>query len=145
MPSQLSAATIRARIRALEAQADRLQRSANKGLRAAATLIAKHSLSLADLRQAFAMSKGRGRRSPLAGRPVPVKYRDSNGNTWSGRGRPPLWLVAAEKAGKKRDVFLIAVKKKPKAKRARPKSKKKLASKKLARTKTQADMPSAAA
>jgi DNA-binding protein H-NS len=114
MPRQLSAATIRARIRALEAQAQRLQRSANKGLRTAAALIAKHGLSLADLRQAFAMSKGRGRRrSALAGRPVPVKYRDSSGNTWSGRGRPPLWLVAAEKAGKKRVSFLIGAKRTP--------------------------------
>jgi DNA-binding protein H-NS len=38
---------------------------------------------------------------------VPVKYPDDKGNTGPGRGRPPLWLVAAEKAGKKRDSFLV--------------------------------------
>ena len=39
---------------------------------------------------------------------VPVKYRDSNGNTWTGRGRMPLWLVAATKGGKaKKEHFLI--------------------------------------
>jgi DNA-binding protein H-NS len=111
MPRQLSAATIRARIRALETQAQKLERGATKGLRATAALIGKYGLSLSDLRQAFAMSKGRGRRSSLAGRPVPAKYRDDKGNTWSGRGRPPLWLVAAEKAGKRRDSFLIGAKK----------------------------------
>jgi DNA-binding protein H-NS len=119
MPRQLSAATIRARIRTLEAQARKLERGATKGLRAAAALIARHGLSFSDLRQAFSMSKGRGRgkRGALAGRTVAVKYRDDNGNTWTGRGRPPLWLVAAEKGGKRRDLFLIGAKKsaKPKA------------------------------
>jgi DNA-binding protein H-NS len=38
---------------------------------------------------------------------VAVKYRDSAGNTWSGRGRTPTWLVAAEAAGKKRESFLL--------------------------------------
>lgn len=39
--------------------------------------------------------------------PVPIKYRDRNGNAWSGRGLTPRWLVAAEKAGKKRESFLV--------------------------------------
>jgi DNA-binding protein H-NS len=38
---------------------------------------------------------------------VAVKYRDKNGNTWTGRGRPARWLVEAEKAGKKRASFLV--------------------------------------
>jgi DNA-binding protein H-NS len=124
MPRQLSAATIRARIRALETQARKLERRATKGLRAAASIIAKHALSLSDLKQAFSMSKGKSarRRNALAGRPVPVKYRDDKGNKWSGRGRPPLWLVAAEKAGKRRESFLVGPKKvKPRS--AKPKSK----------------------
>jgi DNA-binding protein H-NS len=120
MARALTASTIRARIRALELQARRLERSATTRLRAAAAVIAKHGLSLADLRQAFSMSRGRGR-SALAGRSVPIKYRDGEGNSWTGRGRSPLWLVAAEKAGKKRESFLIGAKK-PKAKAARPKS-----------------------
>jgi DNA-binding protein H-NS len=145
MPRQLSATTIRARIRALESQARRLERNATKGLRATAALIVKHGLSLADLRQAFTLSKGKGRRgSALAGRPVPIKYRDGQGNTWTGRGRPPLWLVAAEKAGKKRDSFLIASeqpKPKSKAKAARPKAKK---PRKVAAKKVPASSPTAA-
>ena len=38
---------------------------------------------------------------------VAVKYRDKAGNTWTGRGRAPRWIVAAEKAGKKREQFLV--------------------------------------
>jgi len=107
MPRQLSADVIHSRILALEKQARTLERGETKGLRAAAKVIAKHGLSLADLKQAFAMGKGRGKRGPLAGQKVAPKYRDDEGNTWSGRGRPPLWLVAAEKAGKRRESFLV--------------------------------------
>jgi DNA-binding protein H-NS len=114
---RLSAAAIRAKIRMLEKQAQKVEQRSTKGLRAVAAAIDRHGLSLAQLREAFTLSKGRRKRSPVAGRKVPVKYRDSKGNVWTGRGRPPLWLVAAEKAGKKRDTFLVAIKR-PKAKRA---------------------------
>lgn len=30
-----------------------------------------------------------------AGKTVPIKYRDGNGNTWSGRGVKPRWLTNA--------------------------------------------------
>jgi len=37
-----------------------------------------------------------------------VKYRDSAGNTWTGRGRMPRWMTAATKGGKaKKEDFLI--------------------------------------
>jgi DNA-binding protein H-NS len=49
---------------------------------------------------------GNGRRS-LKGRKVAPKYRDSEGNTWAGRGARPRWLVAALKKGKKLENFLI--------------------------------------
>jgi DNA-binding protein H-NS len=41
---------------------------------------------------------------------VPVKYRnpDDASESWSGRGRMPLWLAAQIKAGKDREEFLIA-------------------------------------
>jgi DNA-binding protein H-NS len=39
--------------------------------------------------------------------PVEAKYRGPNGETWSGRGRLPKWLHAAEAEGKSRDSFLI--------------------------------------
>ncbi|MDK9704686.1 MAG: H-NS histone family protein [Sulfuritalea sp.] len=38
---------------------------------------------------------------------VTEKYRNpAGGETWSGRGRMPKWLVALESAGRKREEFL---------------------------------------
>ncbi len=39
--------------------------------------------------------------------PVPAKYRSPNGEEWSGRGRTPKWLQAAEASGKTRESFRI--------------------------------------
>ena len=38
---------------------------------------------------------------------VPVKYRDPQGNTWTGRGRTPRWLVQAEAKGSTRADFAV--------------------------------------
>ena len=62
----------------------------------------RHGFTLDEL---FGTRKGngKGQRSKVA-----VKYRDGAGNTWTGRGRMPLWMVAALKGGKaKREDFLI--------------------------------------
>jgi len=38
----------------------------------------------------------------------PPKYRDpASGNTWTGRGKPPRWIAAADQAGTGREQFLI--------------------------------------
>jgi DNA-binding protein H-NS len=53
---------------------------------------------------------GNGRRKQgraTKGMKVAPKYRDSEGNTWAGRGAQPRWLTSAIKAGKKREDFLI--------------------------------------
>ena len=108
MPRIKSLSVIRAQIRALEKRAKTIESKADKRITALMKLISRHSLSLADWKQAVSLSKG-GRRgaSRAKGKPVPVKYADDKGNTWTGGGRPPLWLVAAEKAGRKRDSFLV--------------------------------------
>ncbi len=42
-------------------------------------------------------------------KPVAAKYRNSaTGETWSGRGKAPKWLVAMEATGRKRDEFAVA-------------------------------------
>ena len=108
MPRIKSLSAIRAQIRALEKRARTIKSKADKKITALMKLISRHSLSLADWKQAVSLSKG-GKRgaSSRAGKPVPVKYADDKGNTWTGRGRPPLWLVAAEKTGRKRNSFLV--------------------------------------
>ena len=51
-------------------------------------------------------SAGRGagkamtRQAAAVRRPVPVKYRDEEGRTWTGRGKRPNWFKAALEAGK---------------------------------------------
>jgi DNA-binding protein H-NS len=55
----------------------------------------------------------------LKGRKVAAKYRGPSGETWSGRGLKPRWLVASIKGGKRLDDFLIdkSARKKRRAKR----------------------------
>jgi DNA-binding protein H-NS len=48
---------------------------------------------------------GRGRKGKGS---VAVKYQDARGNTWTGRGRMPRWMMAATRGGKaKKEDFLI--------------------------------------
>ena len=92
-----------AELAAMQVQIERLKiekQNAERGsLRERLTDMAKqHGF---DIHELF----GKGRKGKVA-----VKYRDPNNpeNTWTGRGRPPLWLVAATKGGKaKREDFLI--------------------------------------
>lgn len=109
MPRTSSLTAIQAQIRALEKRAQAIEAKADKKVTELVALIKKHGLSLSDWRHAVSLSKGRGKTGPRAGKRVPVKYADDKGNKWTGRGRPPLWLVAAEKAGKKRETFLVKV------------------------------------
>jgi DNA-binding protein H-NS len=39
--------------------------------------------------------------------PAPPKYRDAQGNTWSGRGKRPHWFDAALRSGKSAEDLLI--------------------------------------
>ena len=36
-----------------------------------------------------------------------IKYRGPKGETWSGRGRTPLWMTAYIKKGRKKESFLV--------------------------------------
>ena len=89
----------------LRSQIDRLmvekQSSERSALRQKmADLARDHGLSLDEV-------LGKGRKGKGSAAP---KYRDPKNpeNTWTGRGRMPLWMVAATKANKaKKDDFLI--------------------------------------
>jgi DNA-binding protein H-NS len=49
----------------------------------------------------------RGRHSSLKGRKVAVKYRDTSGNMWAGRGAHPIWLREKLEAGAKVEDFAV--------------------------------------
>lgn len=40
--------------------------------------------------------------------PVPVKYRDEDGNVWSGRGKMATWMRVALENGRTKEDFLVA-------------------------------------
>ena len=107
MPRTTSLKSIQAQILALEAKADALKNAEKPGIKQLRAVVSKFKLSSVDVKSAL---KGRARNgSSLAGRKVQPKYRDpaNKAATWTGRGRQPLWLVAALKSGKKLDSFLI--------------------------------------
>lgn len=52
--------------------------------------------------------RGRGRPAGSGTRkPVPIRYRDDEGNTWTGRGKQPNWLKAHVESGRNIDEFLV--------------------------------------
>jgi DNA-binding protein H-NS len=67
-------------------------------------LMIEHGLTVADL--TAPSSKGRKVGSPRGDRkPVAVKYKDDQGNKWTGRGLKPKWLTTALAAGKRLEDF----------------------------------------
>ena len=64
--------------------------------------IAAYELTPADL----GFKNGTAKKT-MAGTKVPIRYRDEQGNTWSGRGKFPNWLLAYLKAGRKAEEFLV--------------------------------------
>jgi DNA-binding protein H-NS len=71
--------------------------------------------AVVDMKAAFAAKPGRSGKGKgkakaaksLAGIKIPPKYRDSEGNTWTGRGLKPKWLSAAMAKGAKLEQFAI--------------------------------------
>ncbi len=67
-------------------------------------LMAAHGLTAADL--AAGLQK-RAAKVRGTGKPVAAKYKDSYGNSWSGRGLRPKWLTAAIANGATLEEFAI--------------------------------------
>ena len=106
-----SPVTIAAQIAKLLAEAKKLGRKRLLVIKTIVKQMNAHDISINELRQAMGKKSKTGRaKKAVAGKPrqsAPVKYKDAEGNTWSGRGRAPRWLVAAEKSGKKREDFAV--------------------------------------
>ena len=103
MPRTISLKTIQARIAELQKKAVALETKVKPGVDKAVALIKKHKLTLADLKHAFSGKAGR----PAKGAKKSKRVSKLKGNKWTGRGRAPLWIVAAEKAGKNRSSFAV--------------------------------------
>lgn len=67
----------------------------------------EYDISPDDVASAYRSANKTARKSGVK-QTVPPKYRDpATGQTWTGRGRTPRWLTAAEEQGRHRDEFLI--------------------------------------
>lgn len=108
---------IRKQIEKLEAQAAKLEASAGqkkkKAVNQVLTLMKKLDVTPEDLAE-FQPVHRRGRAARKAAapdrvrKPVAPKFRNiATGDTWSGRGRTPRWLVALEAQGRSREEFRI--------------------------------------
>ena len=67
------------------------------------TLMTEANLTMADIFGKERAPKGAGGHVNK----VAAKYRDQNGNSWSGRGLKPKWLNAAIADGAKQEDFAI--------------------------------------
>lgn len=78
----------------LDAQIEALRKTESQdALATVRQLIAEFGLTQADI-----FSVGRAK-SPLKGNTVAPKYRDpATGSTWTGRGKPPLWIASKDRA-----------------------------------------------
>ena len=64
-------------------------------------------LSLEGLVQSETPARGSRKARRATAGAAAAKYRGPNGEEWSGRGRPPAWIVMAEADGKNRESFRI--------------------------------------
>lgn len=120
---KLSALALKIKIAALQKQLEAAEKNKAPAIKKVMALMKKLGITIADLQGASAgapSGKGRRGRPPgsgkktkskgktkLAGKRVAIKYRDDKGNTWTGRGKTPRWVVDAEKAGKSREQFKV--------------------------------------
>lgn len=106
-----SPTTIAAQIAKLLTEAKKLGRKRLVVIKSIVKQMNAHDISINEVRQAMGKkSKTVKAKKAVTGKPrqsAAVKYRDSEGNTWSGRGRAPRWLMAAEKNGQKRADFAV--------------------------------------
>jgi DNA-binding protein H-NS len=102
---KLSAEVLKTRITALQKQLAAAENSKAPAVRQVKALMKKLGVSVADLADPLAEKRVKGVKK--TSQKVAVKYRDANGNTWTGRGKTPRWIADTEKAGKRREEYLI--------------------------------------
>jgi DNA-binding protein H-NS len=115
---RLSAEALKVRIAALQKQLAAAEKSKAPAIRKVRALMKKLGVTVADLSETPAAKAGKGGRR--RGRPkkadaatkkpatkIPVRYQDDNGNTWTGRGKTPKWIIETEKSGENREKYRV--------------------------------------
>jgi DNA-binding protein H-NS len=108
------AAQLRAQAAALEAQAAEQKNAARAGVLAQLkATIAEHGFSASELgvKSGKVGKAGRpakaDRSHPSAGKKVAAKFKDGQGNSWTGRGVKPRWLSLALANGASLQSFAV--------------------------------------
>lgn len=70
-------------------------------------LMAEYGLSVDDVMGSGKTASAGRSSSGGTGKKAPVKFRDAQGNTWSGRGLKPTWLRTALEQGRKLEDFAV--------------------------------------
>ncbi|MDD2882943.1 MAG: H-NS histone family protein [Rhodoferax sp.] len=102
---------IEAQIAELTAKADQMRlEQHSKAVSDAQAIINSFNLKASDL--VFCSDKDKVEKSAKSvsvksSKKAEIKYRDDNGNTWSGRGLKPRWLTAELEIGKSLSNFLV--------------------------------------
>jgi DNA-binding protein H-NS len=111
---RLSAEALKAKIAALQRQLVATENEKAPAIRKVRALMKKLGVTVADLaekpaaqKNGKATPKGGRRTGQKAGRKIPIRYRDTAGNAWTGRGKTPKWLAEAEKQGQPRESFRV--------------------------------------
>jgi DNA-binding protein H-NS len=113
--------SIAKRIKQLDKEKAKLEAARNntqsKSVAKVVAFMKKLGVSVSDLgggtttRRASAGGRPKGgAKAPKAAKPKGViRFKnESTGETWAGVGRPPQWILKAEKAGKNREEFRVA-------------------------------------
>jgi len=82
------------------------QQQRAQGLASVLAIMKDFDLTVEDLGLSGRV-QGRAKASARAGKTVPIKFRSSSGDTWSGRGLQPRWLKAALASGKALADFAV--------------------------------------
>ena len=102
---KLSVEKLKNRIAALQKQLIVAENTKLPAIKKVKALMKKLGVSRADLTDPSAEKRIKGVKK--SSQKVAVKYRDENGNTWTGRGKTPRWIADAEKAGNNREKYLV--------------------------------------
>jgi len=109
--AKLSVDKIKSRIAVLQKELQKAENAKQPAIRKVLAFMKKLGVTVVDLKGGdvpVARKSGEAKvAKPRKTGTVAVKYKDEAGNTWTGRGKSPRWLVEAEKTGKTREQFLI--------------------------------------
>jgi DNA-binding protein H-NS len=88
---------------------DRAIQDRQKAMRSSVVMEVRRLVSEHSLTQDDVFPSGGKRRGPASGGTIAPKYRDAQGNQWTGRGMTPKWVKAALAGGAKLEDFLIKI------------------------------------